>query len=175
MIHFPSWHSPLTPPLPRNETLTSLWELNRVSTWLPGVQGALLTGHCLEGIALPVLNGWRKAKVWCSEGNPLPTPLHPAFFYSMIRPLMVLVLGSKISELPLSLEKFTNINRRYHGLCPTIKYFIAFESKHILSFFTSIPKHSLSFFLSFFFSPFIICVYRYHVRRNLSIHPCGKI
>lgn len=87
-----------------------------------------------------------------------------------IRPLMVLVLGSKISELPLSLEKFTNINRRYHGLCPTVKYFIAFESKHILSFFTSVPKHSLSFFLSFFFSPFIICVYRYPCTQE-SIYP----
>lgn len=66
------------------------------------------TPHChfLEGIALPVLNGWREATVWRREWDTLPTPLHPAFSYSVIRPFTGLVLGSKSSALPLSLGNF---------------------------------------------------------------------
>lgn len=103
------------PPHPRNETLTCLWELNRVSPWPPGAKGTLFT-FLADGIALPVLKGW-ESEGWCSEGNTSFMPLAPAFFYSAVGPLMR--VSSKHLRATALPWKLTDRNGQYLGLCPS--------------------------------------------------------
>lgn len=94
------------------------WDINQT---LGNEQSLHVASQCSQYLSCSHCLHWMGAeRVWCSEGNQLPTPLDPAFFDPVTWPVMQVDIRFKNLSVSILTWMLININ----GRCPVLCHFL---------------------------------------------------